>query len=617
MSLSFFHQLIFQTNQHLCLSLPSAILIEIFSSLQLIHLILETMAFSNPSAQYFIQGFLKASSYFTGSFRLYASSRYKSLYHPIWIIIMIYLIFFIWLFVFSLGVLARKKQLSKRFLKIFGFCHLLHSRILFFPIQYFLYSLMTLHDEETSTTEEMFFEKNGWFIGSVIMIIMNNVLSIMKEFMFVQSNKTNNFYDCKMNIYHRITLVYKSITLFLTYENQLNVKETVYVTSVIHFLTSVILLGVLCTKLPFYRFQMMKTTIIFTSIKLSFSFICLLEAFTQDSEVLNGLQLLFVLLPVFVIKINLSLFKKLNERIIKGWYKSPEHAIHFALILEEFASDNPFLFKEKTAIVDPYIFFGAFKPKNVIDLKKFNDNNKEQEFQLQLYEYILEELHNMLNKFPKNTLLLVFMSEFCLEKLANIPKALEFIRKLESFSLSPSMHSSLQHIYMRLNETYCRENLNSESRLELSRYFKTYALTNSLKKTMIQEISKHLDFWHNMQQQTILAKSLMDISEEIDLLFARIQKTFQDNSSSFTRDLTSSLLLYGVYLSNIRQSGFEASKYIRDFQKLYSNFSSKNKLDIASGNTAVVILSLDKIKAGQILDASGSVEVYFISRKLI
>ena len=575
------------------------------------HLILETMSYSIPSTQFFVKGFFYNIPYLTGAFRLETFSTSSNLHHAVWLIFLIYLCLAISSLLFTLGKIIRNKCLDKKASKAIALFYLLHSRIFFFPIQYFLFNVMSLNRTNDPETRTNFYMRPGWMIATIALMGINNLLAILKEFMLYRVNKTKNCSDVKTNIYHQIIIVYKSIALFLAYKSQNGTEAVISTSSILHLLTAVVFFRILYTKLPFYNFQILKLNVIITSMMLCFSLTSVITAFTKNAEVLGGMQLIFSLLPLLGIKIGLSQFRLLFGKIIKGQCKSPEHAIHYSLLMETFVSNNynpaP---EDKDFLPNFHIFYGILH-ENGFNLEYFDNKRNEKEYQAQLCHHIIQELNIALLKYPNSQLLLVFMAEFYLEKLDNIPNVLELLKKLEGFYLSPPMKSSLTYLQLQLENIYAQGIFRSEAKLQLSLYFKNYRIITYLKGCMISETKKHLEFWDNVQKGNLNVKATLDLAQEIDQLYDISQKTFNENLNNFSTGFTSSLLLYAVYLNNVRYSKLDATKILNRFQKLSFNNQLSNKFDFTSGTTAVVIISLDKVKAGQILDVSGSIESLF------
>jgi len=256
MGLSLFQELIFQTNQALSFSLQFAGLFEILSSLQIAHLIIETITFSIQNTHFGIHGLIHSIPYFTGAYRLESSADKKSLYYSIWFIFVFYLSFYILLYFFSLLLVSRKKSFNKRFLKAFSLLNLLHSRVFFFPIQYFLFNLIALYRGNLKE-ENSFYLGKGWMITTIGLVIINNGLALIKEFAFCHINQTKNYYDVKTHIHHQVIIVCKSIVICLIHEDMNN-------TGIIKALSIYLFLILTCLVFLDFLFKVQFNHIIFS-----------------------------------------------------------------------------------------------------------------------------------------------------------------------------------------------------------------------------------------------------------------------------------------------------------------------------------------------------------------
>jgi len=292
-----------------------------------------------------------------------------------------------------------------------------------------------------------------------------------------------------------------------------------------------------------------------------------------------------------------------------------DHAIHFGLLLEEF------FIREKSNVPEdkaffPYreSFYGILGMDNQIPLEKFSNKKSILECELPIYSHILEKL-SALNS--KSKLLALYIAQISLGKLKNIPKGLEILRKLESRSNSSSlpMKSSIQYINELLEKVYNEDGMGSEARLGLAHYFKYYDIANSVKTLMLTETNKQIEFWEEVKKRDLDVKKTYDKVEKIDALFMKIRKECETNLHNFRKNCTSPMLLYAVYLNNVRQMHYEGIQVLRSFQSIMFAQNANNELEAASGNVAVVIVSLDKAKAGTILNASGSIHNIFNLKK--
>ncbi len=432
------------------------------------------MAKFSPTSHFIITSFNKNMRYLTGAFPLEETSFADSLLHSIWIICLIYL-------VSHLGfLLVGIRSDSKRLLKVLSWLYLLHSRLLFFPIQFFLLNLCDLYTSSSKDSPNVaFYQQTGWLIGSWILLVLNTSLALCKEFLMYQVNHIeDDHYAVKTNIYHQVLLIYKIIALLLNFWGSTGASTASKGSTVFHLIMGSFLLLILFMKLPFYKFNVLRLTIILSSMILCLSGISLIYVLTaeRDSEASGGMHILVLLFPTLGIKLILSRFQSLFKRILQGEFMVSEHAIHFGLLLEDF------LLKEKIDAIK----YGSFFPRreeyygvlasldDKIPLEKLTDRKLIYECELPISLHIIEKLGGLLNKAVNSNALALYLAQISLVKAGNIPKALEILRKLESssdFSSSLQMKNSVKYLNDLLEKGYNEDESGSENRLHLSHYF--------------------------------------------------------------------------------------------------------------------------------------------------
>jgi len=326
------------------------------------------------------------------------------------------------------------------------------------------------------------------------MLIFHFTLAFFKEFIVYRLNHTQNYYAAKTNLYHQTTLIYKTLALVLCYFAQQDNVTVNRISALLHLFASIILLITLYIKLPFYSLKMLKMTIIMSAIAFCLSFICVIFVLSNNHHKIQGaMQILIPFLPIMGVKLAFLQFRALFMRILKLKFRFPEHAIHFALLLEELTlnPDDSCIQCDKGLFPSIEKVVGVITGQN-IDLSKLKENNEEKE---KLSLFIMGILEN--TKFTSKIFLL-YTAQFYLEKLDNIPKALESARKLENHIKNVflfSMKRSLEYIYEILEK-----NKENQDHLELSKYFRFYELTNEIKKEILTETNKHIEMWKDMMK---------------------------------------------------------------------------------------------------------------------
>jgi len=356
---------------------------------------------------------------------------------------------------------------------------------------------------------------------------------------------------------------------------------------------------------------MLKFIITLTSIQLSLAFTAVIFVFTKDFQVSGAMHILVLVLPPMVIKIAFSEFRNLFLRILRSQFLLPEHSIHYSLLLEQLLIDEKVsIIKDQTLFPSKESMIGTLADKNI-----FVDENKTTIEILPLYQHIVEKLEQVHYENPKCWVLSLYLSQLHLEKLDNKARAMEMVRKLEDLNLFLPTKSSIEYVFSMIEDKHMKESFSAEDAFGLSSYFKYYDLTNSIKHDMLEETKMHLRIWEDLHKNNLEVKRLVERAESIDFLFNKIQRQYKLNFNNFRKNFTSPILLYSVYLNNIRETQAEGFQVLKNFQLLMNSQSGDNAFDTISGTTALLIISLDKAKAGQILDASGSIQSLFNYKK--
>ncbi|RZK12254.1 MAG: hypothetical protein EOO43_18780, partial [Flavobacterium sp.] len=356
---------------------------------------------------------------------------------------------------------------------------------------------------------------------------------------------------------------------------------------------------------------------------MSFSIISVIYVFVDNLEVTGGMHILTVVMPSLLIKAVLSQFRRLFKRILNGEFmRLEDHAIHFGVLLEDFMTKEKHnalhSLEDKSFLPNRESFYGILSGKENIQLEKLENKKTVHECEVQIFCYIVEKLHLVSIQMPHlPKVLALYKAQLYLTKVeSNIPRVLEILRKLENSSAGFPMKCSIEYLNTLLQKTYNQDGWDSENRSGLSHYFKYYDLTSNIKNLMLEETKKQIEFWEDIRSRNIDAKKIYDKTREIDSLFARIYKQCERNLNNFRKNFRSPMLLYSVYLNNVRHMHFDGTQVLRNFESIMMVQNlHHDQFDTTSENTAVVIVSLDKTKPGIILNASGSIHSLFNLRK--
>ena len=444
--------------------------------------------------------------------------------------------------------------------------------------------------------------------------MINLCIAIVKEILFYQTTDSLSPFGVKTNRYHQVLLFYKGLILILDYINQ-DAIVTKEINSIVHLLCSLSLLYILYIKLPFLKFKMLKAFIVITSVLVSMSIVLFIHAFTMDSTLLNGLQIVLLLLPVLTTKTLLSVFQALFERIIRFKSRSAYHAIHYTLLLEEVTfDDGETCSNDKSLFPNNSLIYGILS-KFDIQLLNIVNTRRDRDSDINICSLAIERLEYALNSHPKSQPLLLFMAHVYIDKLKNILKAVELIKRLDTLNPSISIRSSTEHFYSRLKDVFGREVSTSSSQLEITSYFENINLLEVLKTNVLSEIQNHIDLWSELGANAVEAYKVIAKAKNIEKTSIKIKSHYNKNKEDFRLNFGLPILLYAVYLNSVRGMSQEGANTLNKFQGTIQNKLKKSDFDVSNGKQAVVIVSLDKRKLGEILYASGSVQNLFNLKK--
>ena len=138
------------------------------------------------------------------------------------------------------------------------------------------------------------------------------------------------------------------------------------------------------------------------------------------------------------------------------------------------------------------------------------NRRRDRDADMNIYSLTIERLEYALSLHPKSQALLLFMVHVYIDKLKNILKAVELIKRLDALNPSISIRSSIEHFYSRLRDVFGREVSGSSSQLEITSYFKNIDLLEVLKTNILSEIQGHIDLWSELGTNVVEAYRVID-----------------------------------------------------------------------------------------------------------
>ena len=530
-----------------------------------------------------------------------------------WVLCGIYLGFHIVILVLALLYSKRYQHISKSNLAWMHIGYVVHSRVLFFIIQMFLFFF--LRSVSQVSGEDNITRRTIWAIFTALFSIINLGLAVLKEFMLYQTMKAKSFYSVKNNMYHQIILIYKTTTLLLdSYSNSGGI--ILEISSALHVLFAIVMLYVLFRTLPFYEFKVLKTAMILTAIIFSGSLVSVLHVSVRDIYFLRSLYFFALILPVFMVKIVLSGLEMLLGKILRGEFTTPEYAIHYALLLKEIVYVGHRHVYISNRIFSDISALNTGVKTQTIGFANLNQDTKLQaDYKPRLAQTIMSKLEQILHIHPKSSLILLFMAELHLKKLGNNFKAIELINRIQTSMLSFSTKAAVEHIRSQINERHNYSLFDCETRLLVQQYFSHNKIANNIKSDILQEIQKHIELWQEVKATRTDVKKVTMRAEAIDQLYVKIQTSFQKHDEDLRALFPLLALMKAVYLDSVRIQPIQGEKMLSTFKALRSNLDKKNTFDICSKETGVLIISLERYKSSKITYASGSIENLFNHKK--
>lgn len=521
------------------------------------------------------------------------------------------------LLIYIICIAICKRSLFSPSPKFFAGLYLVHSRIVFFAVQSFLLGVLNSYKEKGNSLHYSAYYKHNWYGLTILLTGINPALALIPEFLLYHTGSRECSYAVKNNLYHKIALFYKALLLVFDFfaESLVSIPQ---VTASIHFIFAIILTQTIYVKLPFMNFAYLKIVTILTAIILSLSFTLFLQSLTPNKDFINSLQVSMFLLPVLMVKILLSAVKRLFERIVNQTTHSPDHMIHYALLMGELSKDN----KEGSAI-DKSLFpsisiFNGLLAKSGIDLVTMNGKKNKKDCGKVLYTFAMEKLERYVSNNSTSPDLLLFMAQIYSEKLENIIRATELIKKVETSQSTIPVGCAIKTLYCRIENMQRKNPMNLEKRLELTNYIQSTTAASLLRKDMLKEVQTHAVFWEKLKKDVVDVYTAIGKAETIDKISQRVYQKYQRSSEIFEQSFVLPVLLYAVYLSYVRNNIREGTQVFKKFQHLFRDHTIKNKGNTESENTATLILSLDKKRLGEVIYATGLVKsMFFLGKDML
>ena len=601
-----------------------ALALEILSNLQIIYLILKTILNKNKDFLFPLLASIRNVILFSKEKDAYGLlDDNHEVMLAIWIISTCYLILHLGLMAYvilcqSLPSLP-KPQRGLSLSQIISTALLIHSRLIFFPLHYFLLGVTSKSMSCTIENNTFFACGEKWFSLTLILTLINIGLAGMKEwFLYQVGTNTKDAYAVKNNLHHKIGFLHKmtGISFYILIKNQDRCIQMTLALNLLLLLTSLLILFI---KLPFHSIPILKISIIANGISIALSLFSIFNLIGLNHHLLD---FAWILLTSLLIKALLVTFNKKSQRILNGIFRSPEELLFYMSLVK--MNDFGYILAPVAKLTrDSLVLNGRIVHDNpeMGIYSGMRTPKDRKEYKIKTYTYIMENMSSLLERHPDSQLLLLNMAYISFKKLKNMPRALKYIKQIESQKLSISMQNSLDnlnHSFRQMHtETYSANTGSGikNNQIKLLEYITSRDIALLIKEDIHTEVAKHVKFWEEIKKDKADAKKALETACEIDLLSKRIEKQWQDQSKALNHSFINCLLLYSTYLDLIKEMPGPAKKLLTRFWSASHHTNRDQFYDSYSSEAAAVIILTDKASIGIIADASGSAQPFFQAKR--
>ena len=600
-----FQAVLGQTKKQTKPPLSASLIIQFLSNLQVTYLILQpTLNPHNNIHLRIFKAILTFSSLIVG-WNIFDPVSSNIVISTIFWIVLIYVFL---LGVLTIAVLLRSRQLahdSPRIIRFIRDLYLIHSKLLFCPIHYFLMWMISLNSQCTrlgySNSTQCFVHVTT--VG-ILFGLLNFLVAFLSEFLLYRTENSKDVLPQKNNHYFQTLLIHKTTVVIL----MLLAPDLSYIiVPIFNFTFSIIHCFNVLIPLPFYNFHMLRASLFYIAGHLTLSLMLLVSISGPWKKYFEHFSLILVIffLKVFIIYTNYCL-----KRILRLEFRIPSDAAHVLVLLKKYTarySNIPKL--DDNYREGSFYLYGVLRRYN-IDTVNLQDFSTLPKYNKQLYSVVLARLNSLLRRYPKSEAIILIMSQIYIKKTGNPAKALVLLNELEISRPSVQVQSAIEDMYSKLEKIYSKSY--TEDDLDILKYFKHRDHANSLKYTIQSEMSLHTKLWQELAAEKVNVKIIGDLSEEIDKLCNQIKKTWSESVRKYEQAFTAPYLVYGVYLETIRKDAYGSRQIIQKYTDLRKNRQSVSMgKSIFSDNIAIILASIETDKAGKVLDASSSVQNMF------
>jgi len=610
---AFLLELIHDITTELSIPLIFCLFIELFSNLQILSLSLLPLLHNVPTSSNKLSSALNHTLSYLEPFKIL--DPFYSEASVIAILALCCLYFGSYILIIGYVALHKgeKFRFKKELCKTASFVTMIHSKIIFYLIHCFVMKAMNSHKDFCSDASSFgcMFQR---IILPVILLIVNTLITLMQELFCYQIHQYKLAYGIKTNLHNFIKFSHKYLVIMLLYFLE---DSSIKILIPFNVAFTVLDLAILDSRLPFYNMKMLKLSIACSTISAACA-IFSSSKFFRDGE---NLCLIMILAMPLIVKISLM---KLNTRLLKIFsfksLKNPFHMVQLPSLIEEYLDKNtifPLPKKLSNATLYSMGFMSSSQIENInLSIKEGNMQDGTKETHKAVYSAALEGMEKMMQKYPRNELLSLCVAQIYYLELEDSFKALDITNRISDKHKTFAGRISLQSISRELAKFSQRMNQISSQEKQKNSHLNYFAYRNKaqiLKRRIKIEIDDHIKLWKSFNDKELDVLNMVSQASKISPHTRSIMDYWKRNFEGYEVLNVNASLMYGLYLEIVQAIPYGSHTY---FKKAYSSINNKwhiykDIIDVVTGQSGIIVASVEPDKIGKIIDTSSSVKTLF------
>jgi len=572
-------------------------LIQILSALQTFSVVLEPLFFITTTASDSTLKIANELSYYVRIIRILGQFPSESTFLAFVTLILIYELSLGGL----LGYCAVRKS-PRKFSEITTIAFLIHSRVLFYPIHYFLINGI---DNCMKCGSDMKYCDAYWRVYLIILVVFNFAMALFKEVFLYKPQKTRDISNTNNPLYCLISLLQKTLIICLLYF----LDQPKYITTVLNILASLACLYVVQETMPFYNLNMLRINVLFSAMSVSFSLILIPEVCGSTNYTL---WIAFVVTPLLA-KASILRGNILLKRVFlmkKDTRCPPKLAIHLPLVITGYMKRLK-MFPSCRSFNKSTLFLSGFVRDDMEDFMKLEGAESLKQMNTKLYVEIVNYLNDLRVRYPTNELLLLTIARIYAKKLKDLPRTILLANEMKSMNLSLPFENAIDGIAGIIQKAALED---KKERQLYESYFEYKHKAKILKREIQKEISEHIVFWKLNSEKRVNVYAVSTKAQEISRISRKIKTYWQVHFQGHETANFELAINYGHYLHIVQGLPFEGLNLIKNTSKAVAYQKMHTKIedaDVLNKKLAMIIVSIEPDKQGKILNTCNLANSFF------